>query len=382
MSSFLPRRIKEEPLEDEPPDDISHVASDSEIENDFDAIDLQPIDSKFACDWKFPIGCMVWYGARKSKKSKIFRAKSGTVIGVFLNLEDMQKGYKVKSDTSDDEHHEIALYEDKLVYGMNCPVKVKDPDSNREVDGVIVCPKLEDDQNKVSYVVKFSEGRKVKMEFLVANERVTYREVDETNSESIDQKSSGGEEDEKKAVAAKKEPKNADASQEHLSASEKEAAENEEEEMKQPVTIFTAPAATSNTRTENTAAVAPNEYAMLAGGAPFTVRPPMKHVERESGTGLPSERNIASRWNPPTPKKTFERKRSYELDVGSSTSLEQHTSSSLGLGLEREERPKKKMAKTEADEAKKPGNDVTCTLTIPSWVYNIDGRKKYELFCE
>ena len=94
MSSFLPRRIKEEPLEDEPPDDISHVASDSEIENDFDCDRLQPIDSKFACDWKYPIGCMVWYGARKSKKSKIFRAKSGTVIGVFLNLEDSRKDIK------------------------------------------------------------------------------------------------------------------------------------------------------------------------------------------------------------------------------------------------------------------------------------------------
>lgn len=381
MSSFLPRRIKEEPLEDEPPDDISHVASDSEIENDFDCGRLQPIDSEFANDWKYPIGCMVWYGARKSKKSKIFRAKSGTVIGVFLNLEDnmMQKGYKVKSDTSDDEHHEIALYEDKLVYGMNCPVTVKDLDSNREVDGVIVCPKLEDDQNKVSYVVKFSEGRRVKMEFLVANERVSYREVDETNIESIGQKSNGGEEDEKKpatAVAAKKESKKADALQEQKNASEKEATENKEVEMKQPATTSTAPAA------KTVAAVAPNDYAMLAGGSPFTVRPPVKHVERESGTGLPSERNIASRWSPPTPKKTLERKRSYELDVGSSTSLEQHTSSSLGLGLEREERPKKKMAKTEADEAKKPGNDVTCTLTIPSWVYNIDGQNKYELFCE
>ena len=374
MSSFLPRRIKEEPLEDEP-DDISHVASDSETENNIiDCDRLQPIDSKFACDWKYPIGCMVWYGARKSKKSKIFRAKSGTVVGVFLNLGNMQKIYKLKSDTSDDEHHEIALYEDKLVYGMNCPVKVKDPDSNREVDGIIVCPKLEDDQNKVSYVVKFSEGRKVKMEFLVANERVSYREVDETNSESIGQKSSGGEEDEKEEATAVEEaaaPKNADASQEQKSA-------NEEEEMKQPAATSTAPAATSNTRTDNVASVAPNEYAMLAGGAPFTVRPPVKHVERESGTGLSSERNIASRWNPPTPKKTLERKRSYELDIGSSTSLEGCKNS--GLGLEREERPKKKIAKTEADEAEKPGKDVTCTLTIPSWVYNIDGRKKYALF--
>ena len=381
MSSFIPRRIKEEPLEDEPPDDISHVASDSETENNIiDCDRLQPIDSKFAKDWKYPIGCMVWYGARKSKKSKIFRAKSGTVVGVFLNLENMQKVYKVKSDmaSDDDEHHEIALYEDKLVYGMNCPVKVKDPDSNREVDGIIVCPKLEDDQNKVSYVVKFSEGRKVKMEFLVANERVRYREVDETNNSELfgQKKSSGGEKDEKEEATSVEEgvaPKNADALQEQKSA-------NEEEEMKQPAAAFTVPAATSNTRTENVASVAPNEYAMLAGGAPFTVRPPVKHVERESGTGLPSERNIASRWNPPTPKKTLERKRSYELDLGSSTSLEGCTNSSLGL--EREERPKKKMAKTEADEAEKPGKDVTCTLTIPSWVYNIDGRKKYALFCK
>ena len=160
------------------PDDIlSNVPTDDESETEDICIDnLQLLDPKVASQSKFPVGCKVWYNARKSKSSKKLRAKSGCVVGVYFDFQSMRHVYRVKS-SADCQH---TLYEDRLVYGMNCPVKVTNPYTKEAEDGVIVLPQLDaenDGKQQISYAVQFVEGRHVSVEFLVAAERVVYREV-------------------------------------------------------------------------------------------------------------------------------------------------------------------------------------------------------------
>lgn len=168
--------MKQEELEEQPIDDISsHVATDSETE-EIDVENLQPLAPKFVSQSKFPVGCDVWYDARKSKASKVLRAKGGSVVGVYFDLQNLRRVYKIKYDTSID--CEATLYEDRLMYGINCPVTVTNPDTNEVLDGVVVCPKIDrgnDGKQKVSYAVQFTEGKHVSVEFLVAAERIKYR---------------------------------------------------------------------------------------------------------------------------------------------------------------------------------------------------------------
>ena len=193
MSSDV--QVKDEPdLEDD-----FNVDTDSENEEDIEVDKLQPLDSKFALLSKFPIGCRVWYDLSKSTKpTKCLQAKSAYIEEAYIHFENRKQVYKVKSERNE---HEATLYEDRLVYGANCPVTVSNPDTNEVRNGVIICPKLDqggdsEGKRRVSYAVQFWQGKKISIEFGVAAESVKYRmEV----KASIDDLRKGD-----KAVAAEK----------------------------------------------------------------------------------------------------------------------------------------------------------------------------------
>ena len=194
-------------------DDLFYIATDDDIsgggdteleEEDFSLDELQQLDSKFVSDpslTKFPLGCNIWYNARTSSSSRgvssknSLKAKSATVTGVYMHLEKLQKVYKLKSDTAatttSTTQCETFLYEDRLVYGMNCPVTVTDSFNSEIVsDGVIVCPRLHGEHQKhqqqvSSYDVQILHGNGViTVEFGVAADRIKYRLENTTCAES------------------------------------------------------------------------------------------------------------------------------------------------------------------------------------------------------
>eukprot|EP00577_Skeletonema_sp_RCC1716_P013844 CAMPEP_0113372786 /NCGR_PEP_ID=MMETSP0013_2-20120614/718_1 /TAXON_ID=2843 ORGANISM="Skeletonema costatum, Strain 1716" /NCGR_SAMPLE_ID=MMETSP0013_2 /ASSEMBLY_ACC=CAM_ASM_000158 /LENGTH=490 /DNA_ID=CAMNT_0000254697 /DNA_START=38 /DNA_END=1508 /DNA_ORIENTATION=- /assembly_acc=CAM_ASM_000158 len=200
-------------VKEEEPDDVYGVETDTESE-EISLEELQLLDSKFASLLKFPVGCKIWYDVRKSAKPKrCLEGKSASVEGVYLHFENMLRVYKVKTDTPT--QYDIFLYEDRLVYGMNCPVQVKNPDTNESVSGVIVCPKLEkkgdNGEHKISYAVQLLDEKKVFVEFGVASERIQFRSIASDDAASrveyavqIDkEQSSRGDTDEEKTTCDK-----------------------------------------------------------------------------------------------------------------------------------------------------------------------------------
>lgn len=172
MSSDV--QVKDEPvLENE-----FNTETDSEAEDDIDLDKLQPLDPKFAAFTKFPIGCKVWYDLCKSTTpKKCLQAKSAYVVEAYIHFENHKQVYKVKSETTEEE---ATLYEDRLIYGANCPVTVASHDTNEVKNGVIICPKLDqskdnDRKQRISYAIQFWRGKKVSIEFGVAAECVKYR---------------------------------------------------------------------------------------------------------------------------------------------------------------------------------------------------------------
>ncbi len=194
MSSDV--QVKDEPvLENE---FNAETDSEAEAEDDIDLDKLQPLDPKFAAFTKFPIGCKVWYDLCKSTTpTKCLQAKSAYVEEAYIHFENHKKVYKVKSETTEDE---ATLYEERLIYGANCPVTVTSQDTNEVRNGVIICPKLDqgkenDRKKRISYAIQFWQDKKVSIEFGVAAEGVKYRmEV----KASTDNGRNGG-----RAVAAK-----------------------------------------------------------------------------------------------------------------------------------------------------------------------------------
>ena len=96
-----------------------------------------------------------------------------------MHLEKLQKVYKLKSDaatTTSTTQCETFLYEDRLVYGINCPVTVTDSVNSEIVcNGVIVCPRLHGEHQKQqqvsSYDVQILHGNgDITVEFGVAAE--------------------------------------------------------------------------------------------------------------------------------------------------------------------------------------------------------------------
>lgn len=204
--------IQVQEFEEDSADDLFFIATDDDIlsdggdteleEEDFSLDELQQLDSKFLSDpslTKFPLGCNIWYNARTSSSSRgvsknSLRAKSATVTGVYMHLEKLQKVYKLKSDTAatttSTTQCETLLYEDRLVYGMNCPVTVTDSVNSEIVcDGVIVCPRLHGEhkqqQQVSSYDVQILHGNDdITVEFGVAADRIKYRLENTTCAES------------------------------------------------------------------------------------------------------------------------------------------------------------------------------------------------------
>ena len=175
-------------------DDVFHVATDSEGDTeeleDISFDELQELDNKFTTNpskTKFPLGCKIWYNARTSGMStKSLRAKSAYVVGVYMHLENCTKVYKLKPDTP--AQCVTFRYEDRLSYGMTCPVTITDASTNDVRDGMIVCPKLchggdSDGTRQVSsYDVQIVQGSDIIVEFGVAADRIKYRLEKPTNS--------------------------------------------------------------------------------------------------------------------------------------------------------------------------------------------------------
>ena len=182
-SSDATIQVKDEPVSE----DVFNAETDSETDEDIEVDKLQPLDPKFASLTKFPIGCKVWYDLCKSTQpTKCLRAKSAFIEEAFIHFENRKQAYKVKSEITE---YESTLYEDRLVYGANCPVIVTCPDTNEVRNGVIICPKLDkggdgdgDGKERVSYAVQFWQGKQVYVEYGVAAESVKYRMEEEKTS--------------------------------------------------------------------------------------------------------------------------------------------------------------------------------------------------------
>ena len=68
------------------------------------------------------------------------------------------------------------LWEDELVYALNCPVKVES--LGTAVDGTIVCPKPGKGDRELSYTVQYLlKGNSVKIELGVDPEQISFRQV-------------------------------------------------------------------------------------------------------------------------------------------------------------------------------------------------------------
>lgn len=178
------------------PDQVQSAAGASEVEQtaylaetdtegedeDIDLDNLQPLTPTLASRSKFPIGCRVWYNVGNSKTQhrdqKIMRAKAAIVVEVYFLFGIMKYVYKVKSEAPTE--HEIILYEHKLVYAINCPVCVENPNTNSGVDGIIVSPSIKrgsDGCRVVTYAVQFlDEGGGIIIEHEIAAGRIKYRD--------------------------------------------------------------------------------------------------------------------------------------------------------------------------------------------------------------
>eukprot|EP00984_Skeletonema_dohrnii_P002233 scaffold778_cov81-Skeletonema_dohrnii-CCMP3373.AAC.2 len=189
--------IQVEEFEDVETDDIFFIATDSQgdtelEEEDFSLDELQELDSEFAAD----------------PALTSIRAKSASVVGVYMHYEKLQKVYKLKSDTPT--QCDTFLYEDRLAYGMTCPVTVIDASTNDVRDGMIVCPKLYQDgdgeQQVSSYDVQILQGSDIIVEFGVAADRIKYRFEKPTKHVCLDSKIRGEREERSvvKDVEAKK----------------------------------------------------------------------------------------------------------------------------------------------------------------------------------
>eukprot|EP00985_Skeletonema_marinoi_P027485 scaffold22634_cov98-Skeletonema_marinoi.AAC.2 len=159
--------------------DVFCVDTDSECE-DIDIDKLQPLAPKFASLSKFPVGCKVWYDLRCSPKTKHMQAKSARVKEVSIHFENGRRVYNVKKSEAADEH-EMSLYEDQLVYGISCPVRVTKVGTDEALDGVVVYLQREkgsDGRRQVTYAVQYSEENCMTIESGVAADRIKYRAED------------------------------------------------------------------------------------------------------------------------------------------------------------------------------------------------------------
>ncbi len=417
-------------------DNISNVATD-DSESDQDDICIEkflPLDSKHSAESDFPEGCKVWYDARKSKASKVLRAKSGCVTKVYFDFKNMRYIYRVK--TAGDV--ERTVYEERLMFGIGCPVTVKNSDDEDDEgkDGVIVVPKIDlpkDGKPIISYAVQFTEGRRVSVEFLVAADRIKYRQ---DNSNGLVERDDGIEDKKESKIDTNlEEKKAAPTNEEKIAASTNEGGKLPQtappstaaDESRIAVNVGGAgksseQIATKKAQNHNVArSVASNEYSKLADMNVQQIH--RQQIQQNVGVELQSKRDrnvitataaspstrIATaslstpstrtatalssirkdheprssplgnpRWEPPTQDKSPQGKGEHGLE-GGVPSFERKRSS--GSGSDVVERPNK-MVKTETiNDSKGSERSLTCTLTIPQWVYEIRGGGN-SLFCK
>ena len=372
-----PIQVKQEQELAEPEHILSNVPTDDESETEDICMDnLQLLDPKVASQSKFPVGCKIWYDARKSRASKVLRARSGHVVSVYFEFKSMSYVYGIKSSSADDSC-EHTVYEDRLIYGINCPVKVTNLDTNEAEDGVIVLPKLDvgnDGNQQISYAVQFEKGRHVSVEFLVAADRIAYRQVRTDDEKELTNITLGDAEMKDSKVDANVEKKAAASMNEGdklpqtprppTAADERKAAFN----VREAGASLGKIAANKPEKDDVVRDVAPDEYSKLAGMC-------VEQNQRKSDVGLQSKKDsgiaatatlstrtnqnkelessylYTGRWEPPAQEKTPK--------VGYASTQERKRSSESEVI----ERPNK-LTKTEL---------LTCTLTIPKWVYDIRG---------
>ena len=402
-------------------DNISNVATDdSESDQDDICIDnLQLLDSKNASKSKFPMGCKIWYDARKSRASKVLRAKSGCVTKVFFDFQSMRHVYRVKSAG----HFEHTVYEDRLMFGINCTVTVTNSEGEAK-DGVIVVPKVDvgnDGKALVSYAVQFTEGRHVFVEFLVPADRIKYRH-DKSNEQVVDKNDAI--EDKKETndtlevdtdmkeskIDTNLEEKSAASKNEGVTLPQTNPPSTAADESRISANVGEAAKSLGKIATKKAAnhdvvrSVASNEYSKLADMNIEQIRQQQIQQTVEAGLRSKRDRNVitaattassstridqeplsrplgTSRWEPPTQEKSPQGKGEHGLE-GGVPSLERKRSFGSEARSDVSERPNK-MVKTETivDSKGLERPPSTCTLTIPQWVYEIRGRKS-SLFCK
>eukprot|EP00984_Skeletonema_dohrnii_P028589 scaffold18644_cov110-Skeletonema_dohrnii-CCMP3373.AAC.4 len=318
-------QVKDEP---EMKDDFD-VETDSETEEEIEVDKLQPLDPKFASLSKFPIGCKVWYDLCKSTTpTKCLQARSASVAEVYIHFGNRKEVYKVKSEKP---AYEATLYEDRLIYGANCPVTVTNPDTKVVRNGVIICPKLDqggkvDGKQRVSYAVQFWHGEKVAIEYGVAAELVKYRE----EKASKDDSTKGG-----RPVAAE-------------ANEDKESSDTRKE-------IGTGEVTTTNVggggiMSNDTEAHVPDQEIDEEEGNEVVDEEEYEEVDEEEYEVVDEEEGEVV---------DEEEDEMVETELGKRNEVFEHKRTAV---TEANERPKK-VAKTTSKE-----KECTCVLTIPSWI--------------
>jgi len=86
-----------------------------------------------------------------------------------------------KSEAEAADEHEMCLYEDQLVYGISCPVRITKVGTDEALDGVVVYLQREkgsDGRRQVTYAVQYSAENCMTIESGVAADRIKYRAED------------------------------------------------------------------------------------------------------------------------------------------------------------------------------------------------------------
>ena len=132
--------------------------------------DLQPLTKKLASRQKYPPGCPVWYNIQSSAKS--LNASHGIVKAVFMDIETRDFCYRISGAEKDNQKH--YFWENELVYAMNCPVRIRD------MDGIIIFPKLARGGKPLSYTVQYlvDGGHTVKVVSEVDPKQISFRQVE------------------------------------------------------------------------------------------------------------------------------------------------------------------------------------------------------------
>eukprot|EP00584_Thalassiosira_punctigera_P026856 CAMPEP_0172579216 /NCGR_PEP_ID=MMETSP1067-20121228/139130_1 /TAXON_ID=265564 ORGANISM="Thalassiosira punctigera, Strain Tpunct2005C2" /NCGR_SAMPLE_ID=MMETSP1067 /ASSEMBLY_ACC=CAM_ASM_000444 /LENGTH=279 /DNA_ID=CAMNT_0013371927 /DNA_START=69 /DNA_END=905 /DNA_ORIENTATION=+ len=134
---------------------------------------------------------------------KRLEGRRGVVRRVYMNVDSGGIVYKVEKSPLADDHDGDAssrareggseyLPEDQLAYAMSCPVMVKgmlEGEPEKELGGVIVCPKPGKGDRKLSYTVQLLLGGNCfRVELGVKTEQIAFRNELETTQRRLSKK--------------------------------------------------------------------------------------------------------------------------------------------------------------------------------------------------